>query len=427
MRIIYFLIMIMLWSAADLSAADKMRIAVLDFQANDVSVYAAKAVSEIIVTEMAKKGDFTMIERSQMSSIMNEQGFQQSGCVDSSCAVQLGKLLSAKKILIGSLSRLGGGFTITGKVVDVETARIEFAESERCLKEDDLDPAARILAIKLINRIAGKNYSLPSRTYETEQARLRFAVGAGYSYNWQGGMNVPIVKGTGIASEKSDFTYQNRFTISPSYELTDIITLRSNLEFSLFNTGYSESASNYNYIETDEYVIYQDLNYLDARSYAARVWGISFDVLFNYKISGFTPFCALGLGYSRYVFYGKGIISSTNIQSKADNSIYKEVQYDLKAEPTNVFLGRAYIGIAISISRYVEFVLTGGATLTLNTPVIKGTRISKYYEGSNGDTSSFPTEYDDLDRTLKERALDYEGDGYVIGPYTQGEFNFRIF
>lgn len=423
----YLFLMILLWSSSVLYAADKMRIAVLDFQANDVSIYAAKAVSDIITTEMAKKDDFIMVERSQMSSIMSEQGFQQSGCIDSACAVQLGKLLSAKKILIGSLSRLGDVFTITGKVVDIQTARIELADSERCLKEDDLDQAARILSVKLINRIAGKSYPLPSRTYETEEARLRFFVSAGYSYNWQGGMNIPIVKGTGIASEKSDFTYMNRFSVSPGYELTDIITLKSSLEFAFFNTGFTEAASNYNYIETDDYVLYQDLNYLDARSYAAKVWGFSIDVLFNYRITGFTPFCALGAGYSRYNFYGKGIISDTYILSKADNSIYKEVQYKLKAEPANVFVGRAYIGISISISRYVDFILSGGVTVTLNSPVINGTKISKYYEGSNGDISGLPQEYDNLDQILNDSAADYKGDRYVVGPYTQGEFNFRIF
>ena len=427
MRIKYFFIVILLLSTSVLFAAEKMRIAVIDFQANDVSIYAAKAVSDIIGTEMAKRGDFAMIERNQMSSIMNEQGFQQSGCVDSACAVHLGKLLSAKKIMIGSLSRLGGIYTITAKVVDVETAGVDFAESERCTKEDDLDPAARILAIKLINRIAGRDYPLPSRSYETEEARLRFAIAAAYSYTWQGGMTIPIVKGTGLVSQKSDYTYMNRFAVSPSYEITDIITLRSNLEYSVFNTGYSTAAYNYNFVSTDNYSLSQNLNYNNARSYAADVWGISIDILFNYNMKGFTPFCALGAGYSRYVFNGKGIIFDTYIQKNDDVNSFKEVQYNLKAKPSNVFQGRAYIGISISISRYVEFILTGGTTVTMNTPVINGTKISKYYEKSGGDTSTFPSGYDNLDQTLKGRAVAFKGDRYVLGPYTQGEFNFRIF
>ena len=85
---------------SNLFAAQSIRIAVLDFEANNVSKYAAKAVSEFVSTEMAKKSELTVLERKQIGAILKEQGFQQTGCTVQECAVEMGKLLSAKKILI---------------------------------------------------------------------------------------------------------------------------------------------------------------------------------------------------------------------------------------------------------------------------------------------------------------------------------------
>ena len=85
---------------SNLSAAQTIRIAVLDFEANNVSKYVAKAVSEFVSTEMAKKSELTVLERKQIGAILKEQGFQQMGCTEQECAVEMGKLLSAKKILI---------------------------------------------------------------------------------------------------------------------------------------------------------------------------------------------------------------------------------------------------------------------------------------------------------------------------------------
>ena len=50
-----------------------------------------------------------------MNDILKEQGFQQTGCTDASCAVQAGQLLNVKYMIIGSVDRVGNIYSITLK------------------------------------------------------------------------------------------------------------------------------------------------------------------------------------------------------------------------------------------------------------------------------------------------------------------------
>lgn len=114
-------------------------IAVTDFAAKEVSSSLAINVSELIRTELINSGRYTVIERSQMKEILKEQGFQQTGCTDVNCAVRMGKLLSAKKILVGSVMKMGSRLIISGRVVDVEKGIGERAATGKANSIDQLD------------------------------------------------------------------------------------------------------------------------------------------------------------------------------------------------------------------------------------------------------------------------------------------------
>ena len=222
-------------------AQNRQRIAVMNFQSNNVSKYVSNAVSEMISTEMAKKNDVQVIERSQMGQILEEQGLQMTGCTDSSCAVQVGKLLSARKILIGTVSKLGNNFTIVSRVVDVEKGSVDFADSERCAKEDDVEAAARILAVKLVNRIAGKSYALPSRSYEPEEQRNKLSLAAGYRYGMMKGIARPTIRFTSpgtaeIVSHDID-AVSTEYLASVKYDITGKWSAGMNFSYRGVKTG----------------------------------------------------------------------------------------------------------------------------------------------------------------------------------------------
>ena len=45
--------------------------------------------------------------------MLKEQGFQQSGCVSSECAVEAGKLLGVDQIVTGSIGKIGSYYTVS--------------------------------------------------------------------------------------------------------------------------------------------------------------------------------------------------------------------------------------------------------------------------------------------------------------------------
>ena len=125
------------------------RLAVMDFQAKGVSSDIAKNTSELIRAELINSGRYLIIERAQMDQILKEQGIQQTGCTDISCAVQVGQILSANKILIGSIMKIGKNIVISGRIVDVEKGIGEKAASESTESIDDIVNAANAFGIKI--------------------------------------------------------------------------------------------------------------------------------------------------------------------------------------------------------------------------------------------------------------------------------------
>jgi len=106
------------------SLAQMSNIAVLNFTARNVTEVEAQVVSDRIRIAMKNTGKFTIIERNLMDKLLGEQRFQQSGCVESGCMVEVGKLLSVKQIVGGSVSRVGSQLVVEAKLVDVQTGEM---------------------------------------------------------------------------------------------------------------------------------------------------------------------------------------------------------------------------------------------------------------------------------------------------------------
>ena len=108
------------------SIFSQQTIAVLDFEGIGVSQEEARALSNRFGSEFLELAEykFTLVERQAMGEILKEQGLQQSGCVSSECAVEVGAALGAQLIIIGSISKVGTIFSVNARMLDVETSRI---------------------------------------------------------------------------------------------------------------------------------------------------------------------------------------------------------------------------------------------------------------------------------------------------------------
>ena len=129
-------------------------IAVADFDSIGCDASVGTAVAEIIRTEMAGGEGLRVIERSRLEDVMAEQALATSGAVDERDAVQLGALLGADFIGVGSVSLLGDTYTVSGRIVAVATGEVVAAETESCDREDRLVNLAREMAEEARNILA---------------------------------------------------------------------------------------------------------------------------------------------------------------------------------------------------------------------------------------------------------------------------------
>lgn len=147
-------------TAASTWAQPRTRVAVIEFTekaGGHWSGYVGKAAEDWFVNALVNAQKFQVMERQQLQSLMQEQGFQLSGAVDPSTAARLGKMAGVQYVVFGNIdfaqknqevhtgglgSLLGKAIpwgsagkktsegNLTGRVVSVETGEIVFSQSE---------------------------------------------------------------------------------------------------------------------------------------------------------------------------------------------------------------------------------------------------------------------------------------------------------
>jgi len=99
-------------------------IAVLDFEGNGVSDAEVSALTDRLRNELTATGEYTVVERDQMEEIIGEQGFQQTGLTSDESIVEVGKLIGVEQMIAGSISKVGDVFSVSARIVNVETGEV---------------------------------------------------------------------------------------------------------------------------------------------------------------------------------------------------------------------------------------------------------------------------------------------------------------
>jgi TolB-like protein len=105
---------------------ERMKIAILEFSnTGGISLQESSTLTNRLRSMIVNTKALIVLERGKMEEILSEQGFQQTGCTSTECAVEVGKLLNVQKMVSGSIGRLGNTYTIDLSLIDVKTAQIE--------------------------------------------------------------------------------------------------------------------------------------------------------------------------------------------------------------------------------------------------------------------------------------------------------------
>ncbi len=128
------------------AAAQKATIGVMNFENKaGIDGRVASGLSDMLTTSLAQTGKFTIVERSRLDRVYDEQALGASGAVDPATAAKIGKSLGAGFLILGAVTeasakkgqfKIGGvsvghnsvHLAIDARVVDTDTAEVVWAD-----------------------------------------------------------------------------------------------------------------------------------------------------------------------------------------------------------------------------------------------------------------------------------------------------------
>ncbi|GEM_PF-6021622 len=136
------IVLIFLWMQIFISAQplfaqqisdEKTAVAVADLDADGITDAEQRVLSDRLRAEIWKTQKYEVLERQKMDDLLQEQGFQLSGACDkASCLLEIGRLLPVEKIIGGSVGKIGNTWTITLRMIDIGSGRIEKTVTKDC-------------------------------------------------------------------------------------------------------------------------------------------------------------------------------------------------------------------------------------------------------------------------------------------------------
>ncbi len=140
-------------SAFRFDAKEGNTLAVSDFEAQGVSGGDAAVVADLFRNEIVRGGVFSVVEKANMTKILEEQAFQQTGCTTQECAVKIGKILNVKYLVVGGFGKLLDQYVINVRVVDVESAGVVYSDVRQISDPGKVSEGVHDLAASLTEAV----------------------------------------------------------------------------------------------------------------------------------------------------------------------------------------------------------------------------------------------------------------------------------
>lgn len=133
-------------------SAMAQRAAVMEFKAGSgISQADVDGISAIFITYFRPSG-YTMVERTQIDRVIEEQGFQRSRLTESQM-VRIGQILNVSKIVIGDVNNVMDQYNVDVRVINVESGTIAATEGAT-FSGSSYRASMQSIAQKLASKIA---------------------------------------------------------------------------------------------------------------------------------------------------------------------------------------------------------------------------------------------------------------------------------
>jgi TolB-like protein len=140
------------------------------------------ALADLLVTDLSRSPQLQLVERTRTDAILRELALVDSGVVDPRTAPRVGRLIGARRLLIGDVaSQPGGGVVLRARVVDAIAGTVEDLVSASAPLDRIID-AEKQLALRLFEEL-GVQLTPAQRTLvearQTQQLAALVAFGRG--------------------------------------------------------------------------------------------------------------------------------------------------------------------------------------------------------------------------------------------------------
>ncbi len=147
----------------------KPMITVLPFSSIEVPASVSMIISQLFETNLVNTGSYDVLSQNERDKILAAQAESMSGCSDESCAIEIGRMLAAEQIIIGTVAALGSKFIINAKIIDVTTSKTLGADMISATSVEDLDTACRTLTYSLVAKAIPSAAAAPPAPATTTQ------------------------------------------------------------------------------------------------------------------------------------------------------------------------------------------------------------------------------------------------------------------
>jgi tetratricopeptide (TPR) repeat protein len=96
-------------------------VTVLDFSIENIPKSDGRLIVDLVFSSLVSMRRYRVLDRGQRDNILKEIEFSYSACADEKCQLEIGRLLAADRIVVGSLGKVGQRYILNAKMLDVRT------------------------------------------------------------------------------------------------------------------------------------------------------------------------------------------------------------------------------------------------------------------------------------------------------------------
>jgi len=201
----------------------------------------AKA-SDVLFAQLVTNPQIYLVDRADMTKLLQEQELNLTGMVSGDQAVQLGRLTGAKILLSGSVIDAGSSTYLVAKLIGTETSRV-IGEKVKGNAGAEIAELAEQLAGKLVALLENRGGELVAKPVSEEDAIAALKAKLGEA-------NRPVVKVTieerhvGQATiDPAAETEMAKYCRETGFTVIDADSKRNNVDVLIKGEGFSEFAS----------------------------------------------------------------------------------------------------------------------------------------------------------------------------------------